>query len=629
MFKESKVGRGLRLLALGVTLLAALAGCAAVNEPYRRAQALAAGEEWEGAIANYRGAVRSEPGNLEFRAALIRVTARAIADLLQQAGEVRESQPARSRDLYMRVLLIEPRNERAAAGVRALDALERQQELMREAARAQAAGRDREARQKLKQLLDEAPDHGPARRLLADMDAAARAKVPSGLDQSFQKRVTLEFRDAPLRSVFEVLSRASGINFIFDRDLRADARISILVRDIPFDEALDQIATANGLGRRVVNSNTLLIYSAQPQKLREYQDQVVRNFFLENADAKQIGSLLRTVLKVRDIFVDERRNLVVLRDTPEVVAMAVKLVAAHDQPEPEVMLEVEILEVKHTVLDELGIRFPDQLSFGLTSPATVNAVRAAGGGSIQVSGLDKALILNLKHQLGSTNLLANPRIRVRNKEKAKVHIGDRVPVITSTISTVAALTTESVSYLDVGIKLEVEPAIQGNDVVIKVSLEVSSVTSTVKTNSGSTAFQLGTRNAATTLTLRDGETQVLAGLIQRSERTNSSRFPGLGDLPILGRLFASDSLDGDKTEVLLSITPRITRNIERPSDDLLEFNAGPDGGRPIAPVLTGAPAAAAGPANAVQRPGQGGTTPQVLTTPPGFVNTPPAPAVSP
>ena len=161
MFKESKVGRGLRLLALGVTLLAALAGCAAVNEPYRRAQALAAGEEWEGAIANYRGAVRSEPGNLEFRAALIRVTARAIADLLQQAGEVRESQPARSRDLYMRVLLIEPRNERAAAGVRALDALERQQELMREAARAQAAGRDREARQKLKQLLDEAPRRCP------------------------------------------------------------------------------------------------------------------------------------------------------------------------------------------------------------------------------------------------------------------------------------------------------------------------------------------------------------------------------------------------------------------------------------------------------------------------------------
>ncbi len=635
MINEWTVRRWLAVAAVGVAVLLTVAGCATTNESFRRAQALAAGEEWEAAIANYRSAVRSEPGNLEFRAALTRVTAQAIGDLLRQAGEIRESQPARSRDLYVRVLLIDPRNESAAAGVRALDTLERQQTLMREAVRAQAAGREREARQKLKQLFDEVPDHVAGRRLLAAMDAAAREKAPSGLDAGFQKRVTLEFRDAPLRSVFDVLSRASGINFIFDRDLRADAKISILVRDIALDEALEQLTTANGLARRVVNGNTLLIYPAQPQKLREYQDQVVHNFFLENADAKQIGSLFRTVLKVRDMFIDEKRNLVVLRDTPEVVAMAVKLVAAHDQPEPEVMLEVEILEIKHTVLDELGIKFPDQLSFGLVSPTTVNAVRAAGGGTIQVTGLDKALILNLKHQIGSTNLLANPRIRVRNREKAKIHIGDRVPVITSTISTVAALTTESVSYLDVGIKLEVEPSIQANDVVIRVSLEVSSVVNTIKTSSGSTAFQLGTRNAATTLTLRDGETQVLAGLIQKSERTNSSRFPGLGDLPVLGRLFSSDAVDGDKTEVLLSITPRIARNIERPSDDLLEFNAGPDGGRPSVPTVSGASGTSAvqGSAPAGAAPTQitlpGTASPLLQSTPPGFVNTPRAPSVAP
>ena len=158
---------------------------------------------------------------------------------------------------------------------------------------------------------------------------------------------------------------------------------------------------------------------------------------------------------------------------------------------------------------------------------------------------------------------------------------------------VAALTTESVSYLDVGIKLEVEPAIQMEHVVIKTGLEVSSVVNTITTKSGSTVYQVGTRNASTTLTLRDGETQVLAGLLQRNERESSSRLPGLGDIPVLGRLFSSQAIDGDKTEILLSITPRILRNMERPSDDLAEFNAGPEAGRQsggVAPVVVGVPA---------------------------------------
>lgn len=564
--------------ALLLIALASLAACASMNPAMQRADELTAREEWEAAIAAYRQALRVEPANVELRLALTRTTRLAIDTLLSQAAAAQP--PSTARDLYARVLFLDPNNERALAALRALENADRLNTLFREASRAQAAGRDKEARSKLSQLLTEAPDHVRGKELLRQLDSSAAPSPFRTLDASLTRPVTLEFRDAPVRNVFDLLSKAGEINFVFDRDLRQDTRISIFVRNVTLAEALDQISAANGLARRVLNNNTILIYPAQPQKLREYQDLVVRNFFLDNADARQISAMLRAVLRVRDLFVDEKRNLMVLRDTPEVVAMAVKLVAAHDQPEPEVMLEVEILEVKHSTLDDLGIRFPDQVVFGVASPSSLNAVRAANGASIQVSGLDKALILNLKHQLGSTNLLANPRIRVRNKEKAKVHIGDRVPVITSTVSTVAAVTTEQVSYLDVGIKLEVEPAIQGDDVVIKVALEVSSVTNTIKTNSGSTVFQLGTRNASTTLTLRDGETQILAGLLQKSERGNSSRLPLLGDLPVLGRLFSSESLDGDKTEVLLSITPRIARNIERPQDDLLEFNAGPDGGRP-------------------------------------------------
>jgi general secretion pathway protein D len=187
-----------------------------------------------------------------------------------------------------------------------------------------------------------------------------------------------------------------------------------------------------------------------------------------------------------------------------------------------------------------------------------------------------------------------------------------VPVITSTISSVAALSTESVSYLDVGIKLEVEPIIQMEDVQIKASLEVSSIVNTLKTNSGSTVYQLGTRNAATTLTLRDGETQVLAGLIQRSQRGNSARIPGLGDLPVLGRAFSSEATDSDKTEVLLSITPHIVRSLERPADALLRFKAGSEGGRRISV------------ASAIEPP-----RPSVVTPRPAESDVPPAAGVVP
>lgn len=562
-----------------LVVISLISGCSGYQS-FKHGGELVSAKQWEEGLASYRQASEADPGNLEYRAALKRVTDQAISALLDEAANLRGSQPDEARGFYKRVLAISPRNDAALAGLRTLESNERRAALYADAVRAQKAGRDQDARQKLKKLLDEAPEYAQASQLLRSMDAkVGRSSAVPMLDVTYQKPVTLEFRDAPLRSVFDMLARTTGLNFIFDRDLRQDSKVTVFVRNVKLDEALDQICAANGLGQRIVNQNTLLIYPSQPQKIKEYQDQVVHSFFLANADAKQMTALFKTVLKAKDIFLDEKRNLLVIRDTPEIVAMATKLVAAHDQPEPEVMLEVEILEVKHTTLNELGIKFPDQVAFGIASPISITDARSVNGDNIKVTGLDKALILNLKRQVGNTNLLANPRIRVRNKEKAKIHIGDRLPVVTSTISAVGGFNSESVTYLDVGIKLEVEPTIQMDDVVIKAGLEVSSLVDTVKTNNGSTVYQVGTRNAATTLTLHDGETQVLAGLLQKNERGNSSRLPGLGDIPVLGRLFSSNATGGDKTEVLLSITPHILRNLERPTDDLVEFNAGTEAGR--------------------------------------------------
>ena len=203
--------------------------------------------------------------------------------------------------------------------------------------------------------------------------------------------------------------------------------------------------------------------------------------------------------------------------------------------------------------------------------------------------------INLKKQDSDANLLANPRIRSRNREKAKILIGERVPNITTTL-TATGFASDSISYVDVGLKLDVEPVIYPDgEVAIKVALEVSNIIAQVQTKSGSVAYQIGTRGAQTVLRLADGENQVLAGLISDEDRRTAYKVPGIGELPLVGRLFGSQADDSAKTEIVLSITPRILRNIPRPSAGLAEFDSGTEAGLgprgPAAPAPVTAPQA--------------------------------------
>jgi general secretion pathway protein D len=263
------------------------------------------------------------------------------------------------------------------------------------------------------------------------------------------------------------------------------------------------------------------------------------------------------------------------------VRVAERLVANQDLGEPEVVLEVEVLEVGTTLLQDLGVQWPGRLSVGLIGaegvPGTVTLPEWLSRDSrlVQLTFSDPLFVLNLQKQDGSTSILANPRIRVKNKEKARIHIGDKVPVITTT-QTATGFASESVTYLDTGLKLEVEPNVHlDNEVAIKLGLEVSSISATIRNaETGTTTYQVGTRNAATVLRLKDGETQMLAGLISDEERRSAVKVPGLGDLPVLGRLFSSTSDDVSKTEIVLLVTPHVVRNLARPEARFEEFLAG-------------------------------------------------------
>ena len=186
-------------------------------------------------------------------------------------------------------------------------------------------------------------------------------------------------------------------------------------------------------------------------------DLVTRSFFLGNADPKQTLNMIRTIIKTRDVYIDEKLNLLVMRDTPAAVRMAEKLVAIQDLAEPEVVLELEVLEVSRTRAQELGIRFPDKVNFGpIDAAGAAVGAFAFSSGQLTASVANPAFVLNLKQQEGLANVLANPRIRARNREKARIHIGEKVPVVTTT-STANVGVSASVSYLEVGLKLDVEP----------------------------------------------------------------------------------------------------------------------------------------------------------------------------
>lgn len=573
--KAATVRRGTAWLV--AALLAA--GCATQHPAFLKGQELLAAGQWEEGIGQIELAVKQDERHYEYRSVLIDARMRAMNELTRQAGLARDAgRFSEAEALYRRALRIQPEESRALAGLQQTAAERRRLALLQEGEAAFGKKDLRTAELNARSVLVESPRHPRALALMKNIEERrprASTMVPA-VPAAMKKTITLQFRDANLRMIFDAISREAGINFVLDRDIPAAARATILVKNTPIEDAVESLIVTNALAKKVVSESHVLIYPNTPQKAREYQDLVIRNFYLQSAEAKQMLTLLRTILKSQNIFIDEKRNLLVMRDTPEAIRLAERLISAHDQVEPEVMLEVEILEISRKKDSDIGIQFPNQVSFGIADPITLQALRNLNSTGINVSGLDPTVAINLKKVFTNVKLLANPRIRVRNKEKAKIHVGDRLPVIATSTSQTIALQTQTVNYLDVGIKLEVEPQVLDDEVMIRITLEVSTPGPALKDIAGAIAYEVSTRNASTTLTLKDGETQILGGLIRDSETEAVNRLPGLGDVPLLGRLFSSNASKTEKTEVVLSITPRILRRLERPSADLAEYWSGPE-----------------------------------------------------
>lgn len=567
---------------IGALLALLLSGCAAQQAFQEGQRQFDAGKVEEG-LAQMDKAYKLDSDNSEYRAQYFRRREAVVFQWLTLA-EAAKSKAAwdEAEGYYRRILKVDPDSPRAKTGLSVLDTEKKQAQLLDEA-KSQLEKNDLTgAAKKVRLVLAESPSQPTALALrkAIEVKTASASQAGSIIKSKLTRPITIEFKDAPIHAVFDSISRIAGINFIFDKEVRPDLRTNLFVRDARIEDVIRFILVTNQLEQRVLNGNTLFIYPGTPQKLKDYQELQVRNFYLTNASAKDVSAMLKGMIKSKDMYVDTKLNLIVMRDTPDAIRVAERLIAAQDIAEPEVMLEVEVLEVGTNLLETIGIQYPSQISYSVVgaagTPGTVTLPELINrnAGLVRATLSDPALVINLLHQDGDTNLLANPRIRVKNHEKANIHIGDKVPVITNT-TTSTGLVSQSVNYLDVGLKLDVEPTVYlDNDVGIKVILEVSNITKQIQNTNGTLTYQIGTRNASTALRLKDGETQMLAGLINREDRKTANSVPGLGQLPILGRLFSSHSDTAAKTEVVLLITPHVVRNIVRPESPVEEFPSG-------------------------------------------------------
>lgn len=585
---------------LALVLAAALGGCASYWAYTDGQTDIAEGRLADGVLKLQRAA-ETAPDNLSYHREFFMQREKAAYRLAKQAElDLAGGNFDRSKDAFSEILHMQPDNSRALSGLNEIEAAKRQGKMLDQAL-AMAERDDIDgAISKVQQVLSENPSHrrasGVLKRLMRSQAETSGKElgIYPKLKTTYRTPVSLAFTGASLRQVFEALKLASGLNYLFDKDVQADARVTMSFSDKPVEDALRLILATNQLSYRVLDGDTLLIYPSTSAKAAEYREMIVRSFYLSNADVNKTAAMIKGITKAKDVFVDERLNLIVLRDSAEVVRLAEKLIAAADMVEPEVMLELEVMEVNVNKLQQVGIQWP---SSGALS------ISGSGGkaGQINLDEInfplpkrlfnvtlsDPMVSAQLRSQIGDSNVLANPRVRVRNRQSAKILIGDKVPVITVT-NTANVGTAESVSYLDVGLKLDIEPTISlDDDVSMKLSLEVSNIVDTITRTSGTQTYRLGTRNTSTVLRVKDGETNVLAGLIQKEDRRSNSGVPILNELPLVSKLFGASSDSNSKTEIVLLITPHIIRNLDLPGVGLQEFTSGTENAVGAAPIQLG------------------------------------------
>ncbi len=595
-----------------IVLAAVLAGCAG-SQAFRRGEEHAKQGEWDLAVKEYREALKRNPQDIEYRSALLRAQETAANEHYKRARSfLKERKLDQAIIELQQAIYLNPTNAAIQGALKSVLNMKQAEENYRAALTFIELNKLSEAINELSRAVELDPENAKYQDALDKIQKKKSETEPEeALTLASDKPITLNFKNTNIKDVFEVLAKLAGINILFDEEVRAQP-VTVFVKDVSFQYALNLLLSTNKLFMKKISADTIIIIPKTKAKIDQYQDLVMRTFYLNNAKAKDAVNLLRSMLDTKKVYVNEVLNSITIRDTPEKIKLIGKVLAANDLKEAEVILDVEILEIDRNKSLQYGWNFQPGLTVGASIVPTGTTSTTAGTTASQGITLQEfrnlgagnimltlpSVVLNLIKTDTDAQLLANPRVRVLNNKTAKLHIGDKIPVQTSTVqSTATVAVTSTFEYKDVGIKLNIEPNIQlNNTVTLKLNLEVSNLGNAIDFGNGQKQYTFGTRNTDTTVNLRDGETVIIGGLINDQTRKSMNKIPLLGDLPVLGKLFSSTSDETVKTDILMSITPNIVRGLELPDKDSQSFWSGTEEAYDVKPLFSGGTAKSSKPA---------------------------------
>lgn len=593
------IRRLVRSTALLLAVAALAAGCATTNG-LRNGQAAERVDDYDRAVVEYTRALREDPDNLDARLALERAKLRA-AELHFGRGR-RLYATGKFEDALVEMQLASELNPNSG-------------EIESELRRTRVGLRTKlavpiDGKTRLESLVERSRDMQPA-----GLELPRDVKLPPS---------AMVFRDAGVRDVLTTITRLANVNVVFDPAFR-DASISIELRDTEFDAALASVTSSTRNFYKVTAPRTITIVPDTPAKRREYDDEVVRTFYLSNAELKDTIDLLRIVVDLRRLAGVPGTNAITIKDTPERLAAAGRIIAAIDKARPEVVIDVELLEVDRRRFREYGLQLASPGSAGIDGAGDVNqagltldSLRRLTSADVFLTGVP-ALYYRLLKSDTNTRTLASPQLRTAEGIPAQAKFGERVPVPVTVFSPIATggvpqQPVTSFNYENIGVNIDITPRVHHNDdVTLAVKVEVSSVSG--EGFGGLPTF--GNRFINTVIRLKDGETNMLAGLIRDDERRVLDGVPGLSDLPIIGRLFAHNKRETQETDIILTLTPHIVRVLDLTESDLRPFRLGREGGgSPTIEIPTAPAQVPVGPDETAPTPLPPGQRPAVPITPP-------------
>jgi general secretion pathway protein D len=561
---ESRISKGSFLfLAVGL----GLAGCHKGNQEFKNGKASEAVQDLDTAVTHYQAALKADPQNTEYQLKYNRLRFEAAQQHVETGQKLRQKGDLQmALTEFQRALMIDPASPIARQEIdNALEAI---------------AAKNAPAK------VESAPSPNEEPKLMT---------APPELKPTSRTPITINMT-ADAKLVFDAAAKLAGLSVIFDPDF-ISRRITVTLSDVTIQQVLDVTALQAKAFWKPLTNNIIFVAPDQPQKRKDYEEEIVKTIYLKNTmlpqDLTEIVTGLRQLLDIRRIQQFNAQNAIIIRATPDLVLLAEKVINSVDKPKSEVVIQFAVLQTRRDRIRDLGISPSTTASLTFTPPTTTSSTSSSNtAASLALNQLQHLSTSDYSVTLpnatatalltdNQTQVLEDPEIRVVEGQDAKLRIGDRVPIATGSFQAgvgttgINPLVNTQFQYLDVGVIIDVTPRVHvtENEVSLKLSIEVSSVTGT-QSIGGINQPVISTRKLDHDVRLQDGEVNVLGGLIERTKSQNINGWPGFSSIPFLKYFTSTNNTENEEQEVLIVVIPHIVRTPNLKAEDLRSLATG-------------------------------------------------------